>query len=605
MVVAGVIAGASFAAAQTFPSGLAGTYVAPIAFANDSQGLNPQGSVMLTVTATGVSSGTVTLSNGKSYGFKVTLTSDGGDGVAGRTVVVKGSIPMPGPQALEFSSIRLYSTGRLQGVLSTSLLGTPPPVLSMVAAQTVRLASYTGTPGDSAPWAGTYTIAFPLAGEASGDVPSGAGYISATVDAKAVMSFKGKLADGTALTGKALSTVDGTYTLTASPYKAGGSFKATLKLEALGDTGRYVVASGDSYGATWSKTTNLKDKSYRNGFGPLALDVEGAQWVAPAVGETLVDVLGVTGKQFELAVSGAGLDFDANYLGQVPVALEITTANALLPVFGDAYAPVSAAEWAKVWKTKVDPKTGVVTGSLILTELVESGSGTTGNLTTYTPVKFMKRTVSFEGALVRDYTSETEPFGLVGYFTIPGLAKTDPIRAGFFVAGGELEVRGTGGPVAGAIRPGTAGTYSAVVNQTIDFDLSAFNGLGNYTITRGGDPKGIPVNGSMVSFTLAPDMSSIIFNGRKVPLVADSRPTGLLFSDATAKTVKNNLTISVNLDTSTGQVIHISANYLQLLSGSMTIPTMTVNGFTIKGRTVKLPIPAFVVVTGTNITKTQ
>jgi hypothetical protein len=603
LTAVGLLAFASVAQAQTFPAGLVGSYVVPIAA--DVAGLDPRGTLSLKVTASGVSTGKLTLANGKSYSFKVTLTAEGNDGVAGRTVIVKGPVALPAPQALEFTSIRLYSDGSLDGEVVTSLLGTPAPDLALVSGQTARLATFIGGVGNSAPWAGGYTIALPVAGPPEGGIPSGAGYLSAGVDAKGVMSYKGKLADGTAITGKVSSSATGTYALTATPYKAGGLFVARIKLELSNEDGPYSVVGADDMRAVWRKAPNSKDKAYRAGFGPLALDVEGSQWFAPPAGQTLAATLGTAGKQFELLLSGAGLDFDSGYLGQLPATLEISSANTLLPVFGDAYAPVTAAEWAKLWKGKVDPRTGVFSGSVAINELVSSEPGQSGNQTTYTPIKFVKRTVAFEGVILRDYSSDTKPFVLNGFFTVPGLLKTDPIRAGFFAAGGELENRGTGGPVLGAIRPGTAGTYSVVVNQTIDFDLSAFAGVGDFAITRNGDPKGIPANGSTTSFTIAPNLSFIIFNGRKIPLVGDSRPTALVFSDATAKTVRNNLTVVLNLNASTGEVIGVDANYFQLMSGTMKIPSMTINGISVKGRTIKAPIPAFVVVLGTTITKTQ
>jgi tryptophan synthase beta subunit len=58
-----------------------------------------------------------------------------------------------------------------------------------------------------------------------------------------------------------------------------------------------------------------------------------------------------------------------------------------------------------------------------------------------------------------------------------------------------------------------------------------------------------------VPFTIASDLSSMKFFGRTIPLGGDSRPVSLVFSDASAKTAFNNLTVTAVYD----EVIDVNA----------------------------------------------
>jgi hypothetical protein len=548
LLVSGFLSAGNKAAAQTFPANLTGSYEADLILSSVTYG-----KIDFTVNAKGLASGKLAMPNGKSYSFSAQLAVDGGSAFKNMHVVVKGPFPL-GPQNLQMN-LRVYTDGSITGATQSMIAGIPP---FMSMANGVRLASFTGKGDSVAPWQGLYTMAFSEPTPAGAGVPTGSGYASATVLPNGQMKLAGKLADGTTLSATLKPTVNGVYRLLALPYKTGGFFSAELAFT-QGDDDRYRIVGGE---AIWQKSANPKDKTYRAGFGPVVLDVNAEPWIKPGTGETLPGILGASGKQIDFSLFGAGLDAEGAYLGQFPAKLEISIKNELLPVFGDAFAPTTAAAWAKLWKVKVNPGTGVYTGTLSLRELIQTPPVGSGSGAKYTPVKFVTRKIAIEGVLLRDFNNASEPFRAEGFFLLPPLVKTEPSTTGGVEADGPLEPVGTGGPVIGAISPGTPGTYTMnarLLSSSVELP-------GGLPITVTGSMKNVPAAGASVSFTIAPDLSHVIFNGRKVPLVSDSRPTGLLFSDASAKNYKNTLTVTVHLDTTTGRPTGVSAMYVQLLA---------------------------------------
>ena len=540
--------------AATFPTNLTGSYEADLVFSSVTYG-----KIGFTVNASGVATGKLDMPNGKSYPFSVQLTADGGSAFNDLKVIVKGPFPL-GAQNLQMINLRVYTDGSVTGATQSMITGIPA---LMTMANGVRLASFTGKGESVAPWQGAYTVVFSDPTPAGEGVPTGSGYASAVVLPNGQMTLKGKLADGTVLNATLKPTVEGAYRLLALPYKAGGFFSAELALT-KGDDDRYRVTDGD---AVWQKAANPKDKAFRAGFGPVVLTVSAEPWIKPAAGQSLADLIGASGKQISFSLSGAGLDEEGEYLGQFPSKLEISVKNELLPVFGDVYAPTTAAAWAKLWKVKINPVTGVYTGTLNLRDLIQTAVEGSGSGAKYTPVKFVNRKITIEGVLVRDFNDASAPFRAEGFFLLPPLVKTDPTTAGGAEASGPLEPVGTGGPVIGAISPGTPGTYTINIRQL----ANSVELPGGLPVTVTGSMKNIPANGASVSFTIAPDLSSVTFNGRKIPLVGDSRPTALVFSDASKKNYKNTLTVTVYLNTTTGRPTGVGAMYTQLLSATYTL----------------------------------
>ncbi len=561
LLVSAFLSAGNKAAAQTFPANLTGSYEADLIFSSVTYG-----KIEFTVSTKGVATGKLAMPNGKSYPFSAQLTADGGSAFKNLHVVVKGPFPL-GPQNLQMN-LRVYTDGSVTGATQSMISGIPA-LLTM--ANGVRLASFTGKGDSVAPWQGTYTVAFSDPTPAGAGVPTGSGYASAAILPNGQMKLAGKLADGTGISGTFKPTADGVYRVLILPYKAGGFFSAELAFIKGGDN-RYRVVGGE---AVWQKSANLKDKTFRTGFGPVVVDVSAELWIKPVAGQTLAGILSATGKQISFSLYGAGLDDEGEYLGQFPEKLEISVKNELLPVFGDVYAPTTAAAWAKLWKVKINPVTGVYTGTLNLRDLVQTAAVGSGSGAKYTPVKFVNRKIVIEGILVRDFDNASEPFRAEGFFLLPPLVKTDPTTAGGVEASGPLEPVGTGGPVIGAISPGTPGTYTMnarLLSSSVELP-------GGLPVTVTGSMKNVPAAGASVSFTIAPDLSYVIFNGRKVPLVADSRPTALLFSDASAKNYKNTLTVTVYLNTTTGRPTGVGAMYVQLLSAKYSLAGRTFSAF--------------------------
>lgn len=598
LLAAGFFASTTNVLAQTYPAGAVGSYEGQLLTLGS--GL-PYGKIEFTVPVKGNVTGKVFAPDKKSYGFSKALTVSGDSASA----TAMNAIILAKTAGVARFSLNL--TVNADGTFSAGGLANLPLVGGGYYLDTdsaIRVKKITGKGTDVAEWAGAYSFAFNPS-ESSAGAPSGFGYASAVIDAKGVMSFKGKLADGTIITGKANPSEDASYLLFVAPYAKGGYFKAVVDLDEVGESGRYRVTNGEIADAAWQKLVNTADKAYPNGFGPLVLDLSGEAWIKPPTGQTIASLLGAVGKQINFSLEGVGLDADGAYLGQFPAKLEINAKNELVPVFGDVYAPTTAAAWAKLWKVKINPATGVYTGTLNLRDLIQSPATGEGRDTKYTPVKFLNRKLTIEGVLLRDFNDALEPFRAVGYFLLPPVnAKTDTTKAGGTVASGPLEPVGTGGPVLGAISPGTPGNYTTVFSKEVQFDFGSFASYGGFSVSVTGSLKNIPEANAIVPFTIAPDLSYIIFNGRKLPLVGDSRPVALVFSDASAKNYKNVQTVTAYLNNTTGKVTSVGGLYVQYLTGSITIPGGTYNGITIKAQTVKNPLPGLVFYTGSSVIKT-
>ena len=525
----------------------------------------PAAKLELKVTAKGTFTGKLIADGPKDYSIKGSLAEV--DGVA-VLVPAKGSDERllrisRGKNVPGYELAFTLAGGALQAELSSG---------SFSASATDGVALKPVAKGEpAADWAGAYTVAFSspekTPGASANTFPSGSGYASATVDAKGVFKYAGKLADGTKLTGLLQPTRDRSYRLFVNPYKTKDSFfGGHVQLESIGGGAGFHAAEDTEL--FWRKSAASKPNAYTGGFGPLGVATRVEPWVKPGKGQNLTGLLGANGKQISFSLTGAGLDAEGAYLGQLPAKIEINAKNELVPVFGDAFAPATAAEWAKLWKVKVNPATGVYTGTLQIRDLIQSPSTGSGSGAKYTPVKFVKRKIMIEGVLVRDAGNVLEPFIAAGFFLLPPVnAKTGVILAGDAEASGPLETRGVGGPVVGAVSPGTPGTYTFTARQVLH-SVEIPDGLG---VTVSGSMKNLPAAGSVVTFTIAPDLSSITVNGRKVPLVSDSRPVALVFSDASEKNVKNSLTVTVYTNTTTGFVTGIATTYIQLLSAKINV----------------------------------
>lgn len=573
------------------PASHVGGYEALLYETDEATG-TPAGFISLTVATTGKFTGKLTTDENKTYPFTGTFLYDAGSDIATTTpaliTISRGKVL----SALSLS-LALKNNGQtLEAAVTTSLQP------NRVATNGVKITPRPKT--QAADWAGKYTLAFTPSGTVTTG-PSGSSYAGGVVDAAGTLKIAGKLADGTTLTATLLPDANRGYRTYLNVLKRPGSyFAGKISLVARsGEPGFHVVtATAPAADFFWNKPAlgATKDKAYPGGFGPLKLLLTMEPWVLPAKGQTLANLLGITTTggsfQFDFDISGAGLNL-AQYLGTLPKKLTLDAKNALVPVFGDVYAPSIASEWAKIWTGKVDPNTGIYTGTLTLSDLLDPDGPINGDPKTLAKdagfkqeaIKLIKRKVTYQGVLFN--TADALKPLAAGNFLLPPIdAKTQTTLGGAVEIPDAPELLGTGSgvPAAGAVSPGTPGTYEvSPLNEFFSFDWSSL-GIDGFGATVTGKRSGIPANGSKATFSIAPDLSSITFNGRKVPLVGDSRPVALVFSDATAKNYKNMLTVIVYLNTSTGVASSVFASYIQLLSARYTVSvpgygTRTVNAF--------------------------
>lgn len=504
-------------------------------FAGTYQGLlvdtpagDPLGQIDFTVTSKGALSGSLLLKDQKSYKFKSTLTLNEIDNTAGFTNfdVVKPK------ERLELKlSLKIALNGSFT-VTGNALLPALTAGFVEAANSTARLRLYKAKT-DECPWTGTYTMAFQYAGNNGETTPPGGTSIgSATIKPDGVMSAKGTLADGTKFSISARPSEDGTYRFFFSPHKTVGSYFTTMFRLTERSDGWFHVAD-DQGTARWVKSPNIKDKSYREGFDA-GFDTLVVQWIPPGTGETLRDVLGLGSTKI--------LDIDffdglspVTYASFLPTSLGLNLNNTFRVASALGGPSVSDDKsWAKIFSGKVDPKTGLITVTLNITDTVAG--------------KTIKRKVVVNGAFMQlenDLLSEPYAFG---HLLIPPLdAKTGTLTSGGFDLPGPIVV-----DAVFAATSNTAGTYSSLLTM-----------LAHPTPL----PTGAPANGSTVNFTVSSDLRELTFNGRKISLIGDSRPVSLVYSDA-AKSPLNNMAVTLFLNGS-GTVQSLAATYNQVqVSGS-------------------------------------
>ena len=138
-------------------------------------------------------------------------------------------------------------------------------------------------------------------------LPQGYGYGSFVVSAKTgALTFSGKLADGSALTGSTFVGQSGQVLLYLPLYSSRGSLAGKLTITPGASAPVDNTLAGTP---TWLKPdpqANSKDTVYRAGFGPLTLTAAGGAYTAPTAG-TLVLALSVGTDNAKLRFTGGAL----------------------------------------------------------------------------------------------------------------------------------------------------------------------------------------------------------------------------------------------------------------------------------------------------------
>ncbi len=242
----------------------------------------------------------------------------------------------------------------------------------------------------NAPWTGLHTLvlrdASPLVESDTRPIPLGAGHASVSVASSGVMTFKGKLADGTSLTGSArpaaISSDDaspsGLFRVFLRPYakRLESFFSGELTLVSHPDQTRfpdryYVPESPDLL--AWAKAASPAsppDASYRAGFAAkvtVALD----PWLPPLAATATVPAFTLP-ERLDLLPRGSGTDapFGLDFLGEFLSDAEVLSLPASLTLRAKGSIILPSPN-PRSFQLSVSPATGALTGSFSLSDQVK------------------------------------------------------------------------------------------------------------------------------------------------------------------------------------------------------------------------------------------
>ncbi len=168
----------------------------------------------------------------------------------------------PGAEEVSRSlRIAVSTSGTATGLLSFGTTGTARGVSDG------RLVLFRGK--NQASWRGTYGLLLDQS-EWTPNTPDGAGYAVARVVPRGVMRLAGKLADGTRLTASFAPGSTRRYDLFVQPYGRTAAYLGGL-LQVEEAEGDYFVTQDEGNALFWLKAANARHRSYRDGFGPLAI----------------------------------------------------------------------------------------------------------------------------------------------------------------------------------------------------------------------------------------------------------------------------------------------------------------------------------------------
>jgi hypothetical protein len=329
------------------------------------------------------------------------------------------------------------NTGKLEGTVTDGLpTSTPIPVLAW--RNSWKTTGTTANPANPATaLAGTYTAVLDLDPALKGyanraDIPQGDGYVTLKITTAGVVTWGGKLADGTAITGATTMNPDGEiplHLMLYTPTAATTAGSALGWVQAKADSPTVPLNAGHPLldgSIDWLKLQQLpanKTRSYKDGFPLHSLTVIGGRYAPPSAGAPVLGLndsglnttnAALTFREADLissALAGPGspAGSDAGVLNQL---LRITTANAVIMPKGTANPGTVTLSLAA--------KTGIISGKFTLKDTPPGSS-------------LVTRPVSWSGILVPRLAQG------VGQFQLPQLPigganpttpKTSPILSG-------------------------------------------------------------------------------------------------------------------------------------------------------------------------------
>lgn len=541
----------SSAQTPAFPKALAGKYTGLLTQPTETLD-SAFGRVDITVSSTGSVSGKLTLIDKKTYAFTTKLVTALDSQSASKEAVGLAKTKAGTPLITISLGINLEGTLNLSGVstLTTRAAGN----FAIKTQYGYKVVTFDAKK-NKCDWKGLYTLTFSNPTPSGENVPTGSAYASGSVSTTGTLKVAGRLSDGTSFTSSTGASLSPSYYIYSTPYKlVGGSFASTLALSKRID-GSYF--NGDNP-AAWVRWTKMADATTVS-FGPVSCEQTCIQWKAPGKGQTVRDMVGIAAdKMFDIDFSGA-LD-TTTYAKYIPTKLGINSSGSLrvAEAMVGAPNPIATSAWSKFYSGKVDPKTGVVKITIKVTD----------NLTTPpAKAKYLTRSVTFTGVmfqLTAEQLAASVSF-VGGYTYTPPLPPLTVGSYGSFAFNGPL--------VLDSLYKGSL-AMKAARRFTVLLDMIT-PGTPAPTFT-------LPSTTNPVSVSLAKDLTSVTFNGRKVPLLSGQLliPGQLIvFSDAKTS-VKNNLTVQIQFNFN-GEPIGGNANYYQLtLSGY--IPTARIRNYTFR-----------------------
>ncbi len=303
---------------------------------------------------------------GKTYPFTAKIKESGSTAVVFNAQQVNN---VPLAKVAGAFTINFSLTINADGTLAISGTNTKPGDANgqFFVSRSYKFIKFTGQANSQPAWKGTYTLALLAPESAGSEVPAGAGYASLSVTPTGKLNYKGKLGDGTSLTGSANPADGAVYSLFVKPpgYAAGGYFLAELDLDQRGELAEPAL---------WNKEPKTADKAYPAGFTTEPIVV--IQPWTPAAPNTypIPSALEFSNsKNFAVDFSGDGLI--ASDIATLPDTARIATGGWIRAVAGDTGSPAenNSKQWNALWKNvKLDAKTGVFSGKQVLRRTVNN-----------------------------------------------------------------------------------------------------------------------------------------------------------------------------------------------------------------------------------------
>ncbi|HEY1082457.1 MAG TPA: putative Ig domain-containing protein [Prosthecobacter sp.] len=359
-----------------FPASLAGSYMG-VLLAEET--LPHRGQASCQITAKGSATGTVTI-RGKSYRFSAPVTA-APDGAWAR---VRAAFKDAAKQEYE-AEIQVTA-----GAAQHRLVLHRKNVEGTWAIATGKMVRNEWSVTNPAPGAGILNAALSVSAQEAAvfpnpDKPQGTGFLNLTLTPRGVVTCKGRLADGQAVTGSSVMGPGGDIPVFVNLYAGKGSFGSLLAY----DEG---VISGRAYWGKDDLGETSKDRVHKRGFEPHWLTLQGGLHVKPAVNMPLLSSMTTVPARARLDVAAqAGL----------PLPL---TQSLSFSAKHQAELPKAGVLNPQGFTLSLNAATGLFTGSFKLADENPAKAG-----------QILRRTVSFQGALIPGQDKGA------GYFLLPEL----------------------------------------------------------------------------------------------------------------------------------------------------------------------------------------